>query len=504
MSDLFSKLEQKMNKKYLDAILKNKKGDRFKALDKMKQVTEHYGISNDTYVKEKFYLLKNVSLERYFTKDIVRARIDYIANKFNAPKGEVYSEYLKAFKKYNINLLNFAAKDVYADLSEENLSRLADKIKKNENERIEQLVGITGWDREKVVAFIDDLKEKYNVSLHTIIDSELFKKDESEIEGIINDKRERDKALLRKIKEENGWSEYDLELSRIDCRARYGIFEAATYHNLDCWKVSNEVMDTYAVPKDAFTLKDKYDRIPTDVLDNKTLFDKTFKDFIRRKFWTNKDTNFEEFCEFIDGLDEVFCKPINLLGGHGSYKYKIEGTPEEIYEHFMNEPQLLIEEIPKQHHELNRIYDKSINTIRVTSLLDNGEFINIGSWIKFGAHGSVVDGRVEGGCFAGVDTETGVVVTKAIDRDNNRFERHVDTGEMITGFQIPYWKEVLELTESALRFIDGIDFIGWDVAITENGPIIIEGNSKPALGDIQLLFNENHEGVRSRYEKYLK
>ena len=76
----------------------------------------------------------------------------------------------------------------------------------------------------------------------------------------------------------------------------------------------------------------------------------------------------------------------------------------------------------------------------------------------------------------------------------------MDTGKPITGFQIPYWPEVLDLAERALRHIDGINFVGWDICVTEDGPIIIEGNSGPALADVQLLYSyEGHEGEGQRW-----
>jgi hypothetical protein len=100
-----------------------------------------------------------------------------------------------------------------------------------------------------------------------------------------------------------------------------------------------------------------------------------------------------------------------------------------------------------------------------------------------------------------------VVDTLAINKENERFDKHEDTGKQITGFRIPYWDEALDLAERALRHGNGLGMVGWDLCITENGPIIIEGNSQPALVDMQILYayGENEgKGQRWRYYDLLE
>ena len=44
------------------------------------------------------------------------------------------------------------------------------------------------------------------------------------------------------------------------------------------------------------------------------------------------------------------------------------------------------------------------------------------------------------------------------------------------GFKIPYWDEILVLTEKAALKNISNKSIGWDIAITEKGPFLLEGN----------------------------
>jgi hypothetical protein len=54
---------------------------------------------------------------------------------------------------------------------------------------------------------------------------------------------------------------------------------------------------------------------------------------------------------------------------------------------------------------------------------------------------------------------------------------HPRTGMKLEGFEIPLWEETCTLVrQAALRFLP-LRTIGWDVAVTASGPILIEGNS---------------------------
>ena len=55
-------------------------------------------------------------------------------------------------------------------------------------------------------------------------------------------------------------------------------------------------------------------------------------------------------------------------------------------------------------------------------------------------------------------------------------ERHPVTGVCFENFSLPFWDEVEKLVLKAHAFIPSVISIGWDVAITEKGPVLLEGN----------------------------
>ena len=81
--------------------------------------------------------------------------------------------------------------------------------------------------------------------------------------------------------------------------------------------------------------------------------------------------------------------------------------------------------------------------------------------------------------------QTGRVVGNALNGENQEFECHPVTGVRFDGFQIPCFEEAKELVLKASLESDKILVVGWDVAISEDGPVVIEGNRRPGLGIVQ-------------------
>lgn len=85
-----------------------------------------------------------------------------------------------------------------------------------------------------------------------------------------------------------------------------------------------------------------------------------------------------------------------------------------------------------------------------------------------------------GNLKANVDPATGILA-KAIEAPKDGFGfgdriSHPVTAKQICGFQIPQWPAVMALAEYAARLFFPLRTIGWDIAITPRGPVLIEGN----------------------------
>lgn len=87
----------------------------------------------------------------------------------------------------------------------------------------------------------------------------------------------------------------------------------------------------------------------------------------------------------------------------------------------------------------------------------------------------------------GIDREKGCLKGNAIDKVGATFPVHPTTGVTFDGFPIPCFEQISDLVLETARQEDKILVIGWDVAISENGPVLIEGNRRPGFGMSQVL-----------------
>lgn len=161
---------------------------------------------------------------------------------------------------------------------------------------------------------------------------------------------------------------------------------------------------------------------------------------------------------------------------------------------------VLFESFITQHETLRELHPRSINTIRVVTFLNDAAEVEIwGALLRMG-FGTPVDNFDAGGISALIDTTSGVVVGRGQVKDPFRdasFETHPQTGCRIVGLQIPFWTEVLDLIRTAATVVPQVRTVGWDVAITDRGPTLIEGNDNWDKTHFEIV-SGRHLGSRVR------
>jgi hypothetical protein len=94
----------------------------------------------------------------------------------------------------------------------------------------------------------------------------------------------------------------------------------------------------------------------------------------------------------------------------------------------------------------------------------------------------VVDNMKAGGLIAPVELKSGRLGEAWKGYGGGPCVRHPATGAEIAGRTLPDWPAAVALAERAhaVAFAD-YTLVGWDIGLTEDGPVLIEGNSKPGV-----------------------
>ena len=104
------------------------------------------------------------------------------------------------------------------------------------------------------------------------------------------------------------------------------------------------------------------------------------------------------------------------------------------------------------------------------------------------------------------DGVTGKIACAACDKQRIVYERHPRSGCLLKGYQIPYWDKVMDICREAAHKVPQMGYIGWDVAITKDGPLFIEANNMPghdAFPQMPLQAPDKI-GILPVFQKYIK
>ena len=243
---------------------------------------------------------------------------------------------------------------------------------------------------------------------------------------------------------------------------------------------------------------------------------KLFPELLKRNWVSVSEISSEELIKFIRENDKVVFKPDNGSLGKGIFAATSSRSDEEIVKIYndIKDENYICEEYIEQHTEMAEMDPISVNTVRLLTLNDKGKPEIIAAGLRTSGHGGICDNMSAGGIGAGIDVETGVVYTPGVDFGKNRYMYHPVSGKQIVGFNIPFWKETVELVLSAAKRLPGYAVIGWDIAYTKDGPLMIEFNGAPGSKLVQVsdgrpkgkkiidYINKNGDKQKQKSRKY--
>ena len=183
------------------------------------------------------------------------------------------------------------------------------------------------------------------------------------------------------------------------------------------------------------------------------------------------------------GYDEA-TGHIQLLGGTS---VALGDFIDDIVTHFADG--YMFQERVAPHAAVRELCGDRLPTVRVYTINgENGPEVFRVCW-KVPAGKNVADNFWrKGNILCAVDYQTGKVVRaiKGFALDQVELTNHPDTNVPLVGFEIPNFKAIIGLALEAARVFNDIRVIGWDIAPTDAGGVIVEGNYAPDFKLVQM------------------
>lgn len=263
------------------------------------------------------------------------------------------------------------------------------------------------------------------------------------------------------------------------------------------------------------------DRRYISILMNKYIFSKVFSEFYGRKCVRLEDVSPAVLKELGGELGKVVIKPGCKGQGKGVRVFPVttDGEIQAAMDYVRQVKNGIAEEYIIQHEALAALNPGAVSIVRFYSLSSPA-----GSYLFAPVLTVAISKAISNGCqdalTAMADIRTGLVISDAVDQNELvEYAAHPITGVPFKGLQLPFWEETIAMMRRAVPLASKISNIGWDVAITPTGPLIIEANTIPGFNTAQYrgygwitgnfgyqpLFDEGMKGVPftldERFEK---
>ena len=216
-----------------------------------------------------------------------------------------------------------------------------------------------------------------------------------------------------------------------------------------------------------------------------------FKDFVSRVWLYAPNSSFSEFVNFVKKTPVFIAKPVRGFEGRGIEKYATIDYSEEELKALYNDlvsSGMLLEECLKAHDDIY-LGTIALSTFRLYTMIDRkGDVHVLKAKYRVGTGDAITD--TAHGCVAyPISIEYGVIEGPGINEvlNSKNYFYHPGCDKLVVGMKIPMWNRVLQVVTEAAKKIPQIRYVGWDIAVTNDGVEFIEGNHKPYTGTFEIM-----------------
>jgi len=283
------------------------------------------------------------------------------------------------------------------------------------------------------------------------------------------------------------------------CSVRYEV-AFQDYQDWDVYRLSRRERATLMTHPKSDHIAARYDAAAfRHLFADKVEFNRLFADYLGREWIDLREADAAAVSALIKRHPALILKPVDSLGGHGVEKIDAStiGDLESFISRAVGARQFLLEECLIQHPELARLNPSSVNTLRLITFRKDGEVHLLASALKIG-NGGAIDNFSDGGMYTMLD-DSGRALSAAFDGAGHSYSVHPRSGVTILGFEVPLFGEAVALVTKAARVVPEIPYVGWDVAILPDGPVLIEGNYNTGVFQAKPNGVGEYRGLLPRY-----
>jgi hypothetical protein len=195
--------------------------------------------------------------------------------------------------------------------------------------------------------------------------------------------------------------------------------------------------------------------------------------------------------------EKLFVKPADGEGGYGIYIFHLDSNNNYVTKDDLLFNEAFLKRIGKKNDyiiqpglvqdiEISRLYNHSVNTFRIATENIDGNVRLLCATLRLGRSGTEVDNSAQNGLIVKIDLDSGALNQSATSEQNEYFEDHPDTHFVFKGYKISQWCTVKDFTIESAQKLPQFVYLGWDIALTKNGPVALEINLTFGLDHYQV------------------
>jgi hypothetical protein len=195
--------------------------------------------------------------------------------------------------------------------------------------------------------------------------------------------------------------------------------------------------------------------------------------------------------------EKLFFKPVDGSGGKGitvfhktdSDRYKTKQGlffDRKFLASLGRQGDYIIEAGLRQDKEVSAIFSGAINTFRIFTENKNGNTRAVCAMLRIGRNLAEVDNAFSGGICTNINIASGEPGYFAVNYDCEKFQEHPNTRFVFRNFKNSRWQEIVNFATESAEKIPFFTYLGWDIALTPEGPIAIEFNWNSALDIVEM------------------